>query len=382
MSRFDVQHQDRAYRLVQRALFAERLPHAYIFHGPDGVGKETFARGLATLLLCAEPQSGTGDDGQPTRTACGQCSDCRTAGAGNHPDLHLVYRQLIKYHDDPVVRRRKGLDLGVDVVRQFVIDKVGSKPLRGRAKVFIIREADRITIQAQNALLKTLEEPPDTTFLILLVSSLDRLLPTTRSRCHLTPFGALPTQFIVDELSRRVADIPPERAALVARFSAGSLGLALRHAEDRLDEHNEQLVDLLTNLPNQSVAQATSRLTDQAKNLGKHYSERDADITDTEAQRRGLKALFALGATWYRDLIHVGLASPDLVANSAGLDRLAAATSVTTPGRCAAAIKQLADAEGQLDANVNTKLCLDNLVIRLTGLAGSSRTSSPQRPPS
>ncbi|MHC4067382.1 MAG: DNA polymerase III subunit, partial [Planctomycetota bacterium] len=369
MSSFDVQHQDRAERIIQRALSAERLPHAYLFHGPEGVGKETFARALATLLLCPQPLRSESADGQPQLAPCGKCHDCRTAQAGTHPDLHLIYRQLIKYHDDTAVRRRKGLDLGVDVIRQFVIDKVGTKPIRGRAKVFVIREADRITPQAQNALLKTLEEPPDTTFLILLVSSLDRMLPTTRSRCHLTPFGALPADFIAAELTRRVAELAPERARLIARFSQGSMALALQHAEDGLDQQNDQLVRMLLELPQRPVAEVVEGLSDQAKTLCQGYRRRDPEITETEALRRGLKAIFALAATWYRDVLHTAVASTDLVANVAHAAQLSAAAKGLSPVRAIAAINRLAETEGQLDANVNVKLCLDTLAIRLAHLA-------------
>ncbi len=372
MPSFDVQHQDRAVRLIQRALFAERLPHAYLFHGPDGVGKETFARRLVNVLLCERPDESAGPDGAPQRLACGTCEDCLLCAAGTHPDLHLVYRQLIKFHDDPTVRRRKGLDLGVDVVRQFVIDKVGSKPIRGRAKVFVIREADRITAQAQNAMLKTLEEPPETTFLVLLVSALDRMLPTIRSRCHVTPFGTLPPEFIAHKLGELLAEIPPDRARLCARFSQGSLGLALQHAEDRLDEHNERLIRMLIELPRQAVAAVAAWFESEAKALGEKYARRDPEITDTEARRRALKALFGLTATWYRDLLHTSTDSTDLIANAAYGDQLASAARGTTPGRAVAAITQLSETERRLDANVNTRLCLDELVIRLTRLAGAA----------
>jgi DNA polymerase-3 subunit delta' len=95
-----------------------------------------------------------------------------------------VHRYLIKEHPESDVRKRKGLEISVDVLRHFVIERTALTPIRGRAKVFVIREADSMTTQAQNALLKTLEEPPGPTFIILLVSALDGLLPTTLSRCQ------------------------------------------------------------------------------------------------------------------------------------------------------------------------------------------------------
>jgi len=368
---FDVEHQDRAAALVQRALFSDRVPHAYIFHGPDGVGKETFARALTGVLLCHQPQRVETPDGQPQLHACGKCHDCDTARAGTHPDLHLIYRQLIKYHDDPTVRKRKGRDLGVDVVRQFVIDKVGAKPARGRAKVFIVREADRITPQAQNALLKTLEEPPVTTFLILLVSALDRMLPTIRSRCCLAPFGPLPDEFIVARLVELQPDVSPERARLCARFAQGSLGLALQHAADQLDEQNDRLIETLQGLPAKPVAHSVSRLDQQARALATRFAEREPEITETESVRRGLKTLLSLAATWYRDVLHACVASKGLTANVAYARKITAAAGKTTPERLIEMIRQLTESESQLDANVNLKLCLDALIIRLSRLSGS-----------
>jgi DNA polymerase-3 subunit delta' len=220
----DVKHQATAQRMLQRAISSHRVPHAYVFHGPEGVGKEMLARGLARLLLCespkrdAEPQASASATAQVNQEhllildACGVCSECKLVAAGTHPDLHLIYRQLNREHPEPEVRKRKGLEIGVDVLRHFVIDKVGMKPSRGRAKVFLIREADVITPQAQNALLKTLEEPPGTTYLILLVTGLDHLLPTTLSRCQVVQFDALPYQFVRERLRAMRPDLPAEQA--------------------------------------------------------------------------------------------------------------------------------------------------------------------------
>ncbi len=372
MSSFDIQHQDRAYRLVQRAMSAERLPHAYIFHGPDGVGKETFARGLAAVLLCKHsrevPPSDEPVGRQRETQACRECSDCLTVQAQTHPDLHLIYRQLIKFHDDSAVRRRKGADIGVDVIRQFVIDKVGHKPVQGQAKVFIIRQADRITPQAQNALLKTLEEPPATTFIIMLVSSLDRLLPTTRSRCQLIPFGTLPNDFVAARLTELVPGTSASQAMLMARLAQGSLGVAAQYVQDGLGEFNDRLIKALQNLSKQPVAEVSGRLEQEAKTLGDAHKAEDPEITDTQAQRRGLKTLFSLAAMWYRDVLHTAYESTDMLANAGLTKELAVASATCSPGQAAAAIAQLAEAQSQIDLNVNTKLCLESLIIRLTSL--------------
>ncbi|HSW44213.1 MAG TPA: hypothetical protein VLM89_01420, partial [Phycisphaerae bacterium] len=241
MSIFDVQHQERAHRIIQQALSSRRMPHAYLFVGPEGVGREMLAARLARLLLCAQPArlelpetladvvpEGRGLD------ACGQCEDCRLVQAGTHPDLRLIYRQLNRQHPDSRIRKQKALNISVAVIREFLINRVGPRSIRGRAKVFIIREAERLEDEAQNALLKTLEEPPADTFLILVTTAMDRMLPTTRSRCQQVQFRALPATFVAERLSRFRPEADPEAVSYVARHVEGRLGVAIQMLDDGL----------------------------------------------------------------------------------------------------------------------------------------------------
>lgn len=358
MSIFEVQHQSAALRRIQEALSRDRVPHAYLFHGPEGVGKETLARGLAQLLLCSTPterELGIGDAEavglKRVREGCGRCEECRLVAAETHPDFHLIYRQLYRDHPDADVRKRMGMELVVDVVRHFVIDKVGLTPLHGRAKVFVIRSADDMNAQAQNALLKTLEEPPPTTFIILLVSALDRMLPTTRSRCQIVRFGALPQNFVRDRLHELRPTFSVERCEWYARSGEGSLGRALEYADDELFELNLRLAEGLKRLRDPRSDGLFKVWTDEASALGERYQKRDREITDAEATRRGLATVFQLAARWYADELR----------NNAHTAPFAGAECV------AAAINRLAEAERQLDLNVNTQLIVETLVGDLAG---------------
>ncbi len=349
----EVRHQGAALRRIQQALSRDRVPHAYLFHGPDGVGKETLARGLAQLLLCERPDEAelAADQaaavGLPRlRQGCGGCESCRLVAAETHPDFHLVYRQLHRDHPDPEVRKRKGLDLGVDVLRHFVIDKVGLTPLRGRAKVFVLRNADEMNVQAQNALLKTLEEPPGATFIVLLVSAVDRLLPTTLSRCQLVRFDGLPQNFIREKLGELRGGLSADRVEWCARCGEGSLGRALEYADDELFELHQRLAAGLTRRGAQSDAVSAKAWTDEASALGERYRKRDPDITDAEATRRGLTTVFHLAAAWYADRLRTE-------ADAAGPIDVESA---------AAAINRLAEAERQLDLNANTQLIVETLL--------------------
>ncbi len=353
-----IRHQGAAVRRIQEALSRDRVPHAYLFHGPEGVGKETVARGLAQLLLCSTPtqrELGNEDAGgvglNRVAEGCGRCEDCRQVAAETHPDFHLIYRQLHREHPDADVRKRKGLELGVDVLRHFLISKTGLTPLRGRAKVFVIRAADEMNVQAQNALLKTLEEPPGTTFIVLLVSAVDRLLPTTLSRCQLVRFDRLPECFIREQLASLRPALSSERINWYAQFGDGSLGRALDWADDELFDLDQRLAEGMTRLGGHGGDELVKAWTDEADALGERFRKRDSEITDAEATRRGLATVFQLTARRYADQLRDQ-------ANSA---QFIDAESV------ASAINRLAVAERQLDLNANTHLIVETLLHELEG---------------
>jgi DNA polymerase-3 subunit delta' len=188
--------QTQAIGALRAGLRSGRFHHAWIFSGPKGVGKFSTAMELAAVLLDAgasaevEPD----DDGETVRRM----------QAGTHPDLHVIRKELALFSDDDKVRAAKQLNIPVAVLRQFVIGgQVGSKfhegpawetPGLGRAKVFIIDEAELLAHgrnEAQNTLLKTLEEPPSRTYIFLITSRPERLLPTIHSRCQHVHFTAL-----------------------------------------------------------------------------------------------------------------------------------------------------------------------------------------------
>ncbi len=379
MSLGDVLHQGFAQRLIQRAVTADRMPHAYIFHGPSGVGKETLALALAELVLCEAPTEIDVDDARQAsvgikrlRVGCGQCEDCRSVAARTHPDLHLIYRQLAREHPKPEVRKRQAKVLGVDVIRHFITAKVGLTPARGRAKVFVVREADGMNDQAQNALLKTLEEPPGATVIILLAVSEDRLLPTTRSRCQSIRFDGLPTSFVETEFGKLQPEVAPHEAKWYARCSDGSIGRAVEFAADALFAVNGRLIDNLVGMGGDAKQVAVSVVvkawTDQAKTLGDVYRKRDPDMTPTEASRLGLKQIFWLASLWYADVLRFSSGEGEMVVNQHATEALKVMAQAVAARRTIDAINRLNQAGGHLDRNVNTQLCVETLLHDLARL--------------
>lgn len=352
----DIHHQGFAQRLVQRALARDRVPHAFLFHGPEGVGKEMLARGLAQRLLCAAPVEKklspsltvvVGVDS--LREGCGVCDDCRYVAAGTHPDVHLVDRRAHRDHPDPAVRKRSGLEMTVDVIRHFVIDKAALTPSRGRAKVFILRGADEMNVQAQNALLKTLEEPPGPTFLILLASAVEFLLPTTQSRCQVVRFDSLPSAFVRERLAALSPGVAAESLDWCAAWSEGSIGRAKEAADFGLFELAQELEKKVGGGGRFDASELVKFWSESAKALGERYAEADGEITDAEASRRATVTLLRITARVYSSALRSACDDAERAeALSAGIGRIAGAI-------------------GQLDLNVNSQLCLETLANELTG---------------
>lgn len=195
--------------LLARAASRDTLPQSLIFSGPDGVGKKLTAIALAQALNCMQTQAAA-DGGVD---ACGVCSICRRVALGTHPDVRVI-PSAIK----------------VDDIRD-VIDSSGYRPFEGKRRVFILDEADGLSNEIQNALLKTLEEPPRSSSFILVTSRPDLLLPTVRSRCPILRFGRLPTAQVETWLQdHKGVDAATAHAAAFA--AEGSLGRALVEMSD------------------------------------------------------------------------------------------------------------------------------------------------------
>ena len=219
--------QDQAVGQLQASLLSDRVHHAFVFHGPLGVGKFTTAAAFAKILLCHARQA----DLAGRVRACDKCPSCtlllpnQTSTAGSHPDLAVVTKELARYSNDPLIRQRKLLSIPVDVLRSALIEPVYRVAQLGHGKVFIVDEAELLDLRGQNILLKTLEEPPVGTFIILVTSAQEKLLPTIRSRCLCTAFVPLPNEVISTWLNDQEITADEHRQWLV-RFADGSLGRA------------------------------------------------------------------------------------------------------------------------------------------------------------
>jgi DNA polymerase-3 subunit delta' len=233
-----VRGQTTAVETLRRALASGRVHHAYLFDGPDGVGKERAAFGLAQALVCEQRASSSAD-------ACGSCSACVRAvpRAGEsrplHPDVMVLERGL---YDPAAIGRRspEAQDISIDQVRTVVLARSAFPPHEGRAKVFVVRRAEELSLSAANALLKTLEEPGGRTHFVLLTAVGDALLPTIRSRTQRVRFGVLPDSIVTSLLVE--GGVAEARAAEIAPLAGGSIAAALLLSDPDASARREEFV--------------------------------------------------------------------------------------------------------------------------------------------
>ncbi|MBI3454654.1 MAG: DNA polymerase III subunit delta' [Candidatus Rokubacteria bacterium] len=312
--------QEPAVALLQRALATDRVAHAYAFVGPSGVGRRLAALGFAQACLC--PRGG-----------CGACSACRRVAAGQHPDCQVLTPT------PPRENPRGTPTLRIGEIRELE-HWAALTPLEGPRKVFILDEAERLTLQAAEALLKTLEEPPPRTLLILILANVRALPPTVLSRCQLVRFRPLPEASVVALLTARGAD--PETAALLARLTRGRVGPALDTDLATVRGRRATALELLA-VPRPLVA---GRLDEAAPD------------------RAEVAAYLETYWLWYRDALCLAAGNdPSLLVNGDREADLAALARRAPLGALADAARAIKEAWLALEANVSPRLCLEQALL-------------------
>lgn len=333
--------QERALSSLRAALRRGTLHHAYLFGGPEGVGKARVARLLAQAANCEEGAAGThGYREDP----CGRCPACQKIEKGIHPDVTVLAeeRAMVKAGRwEAKSGRAPSRDIVVDQVRDLVDHRLSLARFEGRRRFVVIDPADAMNPQAQNALLKTLEEPPGDTTLILVASSPDSLLPTIRSRCLRVPFGPVPVEAIE---ARLVAEGHAEdKARLAAALSGGSLGRALALDDDELATRREAVERVAELGPDDPAA-----WLEAARTLGE--------------KREEAESLCELLLVWLRDVavVQAGGAALALADLAGATRRIAAAIA---PGEALRRREEVRRTIAGLRQNAQPVLALERLFI-------------------
>ena len=265
MSSFkDVVGHKNIIKYIESAVQADAVSHAYILNGERGSGKKLLANLFAMSLQC--------QDRDENGEACGKCQSCKQALHGNQPDIIRVS------HEKPTT-------ISVDDIRQQVNNDIVIKPYSSKYKIYIIPEADLMSVQAQNALLKTIEEPPEYAVIMLLTENAEVLLPTIRSRCVMMKLRNIKDQLVKKYLMEQM-EIPDYKADVCVAFAQGNMGKAIMLANsDYFNEIKEEVVHLLRNIDEMDVPE----LMDAVKKCMTYKLEIN-DYLD-------------MMAIWYRDVL-------------------------------------------------------------------------------
>jgi DNA polymerase-3 subunit delta' len=314
---------------LRRALLHGRIRHAYLIVGTESIGKETLARAMAMALNCVHAE----ESARP----CGQCRPCRLITSGSHPDV--LYSEL---------------DGGSGMLRieeaRMMTQRLALKPYESRYRIGIFRDFDHARPQVQDALLKTLEEPPPQSLLILLAPSVESLLPTIVSRSQvirLRPLSAAAIQTALVE--GRGAD--PEHAELLARLSGGRIGWAIRALEDEsILEQRGAALDLLERL------------------LTLNRAERFELAEDLSKDKLGLVPLLELWQTYWRDVLLLCQGSAVVPANIDRRESLAALAQSLTVEEALTALQATRGLLDRLSANLNLRLAVEILLLEYPSL--------------
>ena len=246
----------------KNAVETGKVSHAYILSGEAGMGRKSLANAFALSLLC--------EKGKPE--PCMQCHACRQVLSGNHPDLIYVT------HEKPA-------SIGVDEIREQINNTIMIRPYSSYYKIYIVDEAEKMTVQAQNALLKTIEEPPEYAVILFLTNTLDVLLQTVRSRCIIMNLRSVDTKLIQQYLMQKY-QLPDYQARVCAAYAQGNVGKAIMMATS---EHFREMQDFLLRL--------LKRVDDM------EVYEIVAAIHDMTTYKMDIRDLIDLMMVWYRDVL-------------------------------------------------------------------------------
>jgi len=321
MSFSSIQGQSYAIKYLQHSLQQGRIAHAFLFAGPEGVGKRATAKALAQAMNCLSPVD---------NDACGVCTACRKIENSNHPDVHWIIpdSQTIK----------------IEQIRESLQREAVLKPLEGKTKLYILDPADSLTLEAANSLLKLLEEPPANVVIILVTSQPFSLLETIRSRCQEIRFHPVERRVLTQWLSQRL-NCSPAEAITLAMLSGGRPAEALRLADPDQKALRDQVLRVLQTIQPGNWAVLAEQL---------------------EEQRSELPETFMFMLSWYRDLfILASGGDEELVMNRDRWPELQTALQGETPESLQHKCQSVLRAMEQLKRNINVQLLLENMFIQL-----------------
>ncbi len=319
-----VGHKD-VTKYISNAVSENRVSHAYIINGERGSGKKMLANLFAMTLLCEKQEP----------DPCNECHSCRQAESGNHPDIIRII------HEKPNT-------ISVDDIREQVNNTINVKPYQGPYKIYIIPEADKMTPQAQNALLKTIEEPPHYAVIFLLTENAELLLPTINSRCVMLKLRNIKDTLIKKYLMEKM-EVPDYKADVCTAFARGNVGRAIMLANsEHFNEIREEAVQLLKYIQEMEISEIVNAVN--------HITAYKLEISD----------YLDIIMIWFRDvLLYKATKEIDKVVFKDQIQYIKERAKRSSYEGIEIIIESLDKAKARLKANVNFELVMELLFLTI-----------------
>lgn len=309
---------------LQNAIASGKVSHAYILHGEEGSGKKTIATAFAKTLQCEEGKI----------FSCNHCVSCMQADTSNHPDIIWVTHEKAS--------------IGVDDIREQLNGDIQIKPYSGRYKIYIIDSADKLTEAAQNALLKTMEEPPEYAVIILLVNNINHLLSTILSRSVLLNLRPIDKQVIKEYLMAK-QHVPDYMARIAADFSGGNVGKAIKYAySEEFEKMKDDILHLLKYIGDMQL------------------SEIFAGLKTITANKTVIDDYLDLILLWYRDILMLKATNdPNLLLYKEEYQFIKQQANIISYDQIETIINSVEKAKLRLKANVNFDIAIELMLLTI-----------------
>ncbi|MDE6902682.1 MAG: DNA polymerase III subunit delta [Lachnospiraceae bacterium] len=326
MAKFtDIVGQEQLKEHLQNAIAMNKVSHAYIINGERNAGKEFIAKVFAMALQCEQKEA------EP----CGECHSCKQALSNNQPDIIYIS------HEKPNT-------IGVEDIRAQINNDIVIKPYSSPRKIYIVNEGEKMTPQAQNALLKTLEEPPEYAVILILTTNVEALLPTVLSRCvvlNMKPVSdALVKKYLMEQLG-----VPDYKANICVAFARGNIGKAkLLASSEEFEKVKDEAISLVKNINDMEIHEIVKAI--------KKISEYKFDVNDY------LDILMA----WYRDVLFFK-ATKDVnsLVFKEEIQQIMRVSDRSTYEGIETIVNALQSAKKRLEANVNFDLTMELLLLAI-----------------
>ena len=326
MAKFtDIIGQEQIKEHLQNSISMNKVSHAYIINGERSAGKEFIAKVFAMALQCEKGET------EP----CGECHSCKQAKSGNQPDIIFIS------HEKPNT-------IGVEDIRTQINHDIAIRPYSSPRKVYIINEGEKMTAQAQNALLKTLEEPPEYAVILILTTNVDMLLPTVLSRCVVLNMRPVPDQKVKKYLMEQL-EVPDYKANICVAFARGNIGKAkMLASSEEFEKVKEEAVTLVKYINDMELSEIVKAI--------KKIAEYQFDVTD----------YLDILSVWYRDvLLFKATKDVNSLIFKDEIQSIRKTADRSTYEGIETIVKALQQAKRRLEANVNFDLTMELLLLAI-----------------